>query len=87
MTANAKSGVPDEWSEAQRDLYGKVFRFMLQNQSIFSHPDATPIDPEHWNTIAHNPATCAADLSEGNITISDDDGRVLATSEESETLQ
>lgn len=54
--------IPDEWSEAERALYMRVYRFMVANQGAMCNPTAAPIKPEHWDTIAHNCAWVAADL-------------------------
>ena len=43
----------DDWSEAQADLYGRVFRFLLNNQKNVTHPNTTPMNGREWRTLAH----------------------------------
>jgi hypothetical protein len=75
----------DDWSEAQADLYGRVFRFLLNNQKNVTHPNTTPMNGREWRTLAHNVAHIAADLLEGEFQLHE--GEVLiADSAETSTL-
>jgi len=73
--------LPDEWTEDQRAVYGRMLRFMLANQELFTHPDTPRMPEDQWRTIAHNAACIGADFSGGGeVTIMDGD-TVIATTE------
>lgn len=52
------------WTEAQRRIYGRVFRYFTVNQAACCHPDMAKASAEHWETIAHNAAWLAAEFLE-----------------------
>lgn len=58
--------LPDDWSEAQNALFTKVYKFITANPGAFQHPRAAALPAEHWQTIAHNAAYCAAELLEND---------------------
>lgn len=75
------SGPSTRWSEAQRRIYGRVYRFMLVNQQVQTHPAMGRIPDEHWDTICHNAAWLAAELLEdGDFAIRDLDTNQLLSS-------
>lgn len=78
------SAMSDRWSGAQKDLYGRVYRFMSFNQAAHSHPNMTPVASEHWETICHNAAWLAAEfLVDCDLTIEDvESGEVVATTKQ-----
>ena len=75
--------LPEDWTDEQLAVFGKVLRFMLSNQSLHCHPDMPNVDPEHWQTICHNSAFLAASIVGGEeLIIHDTDTElVLATTE------
>lgn len=52
--------VPDEWTEKQRELFSRLYRFFQANPQAVVHPEMGDIDPEHWHTLAWNAAYFAA---------------------------
>lgn len=51
----------EDWNVQERELFGRVYRFMVSNQAAMCHPRCSiPID--QWQTICHNAAWIAADL-------------------------
>lgn len=76
------TSLPDDWTDEQREVFGKVYRFMQLNQDTHCHPGMLTLSDEHWQTICYNSAFLAASVVGGeNLTICDDDERVLATTE------
>lgn len=75
-------GLPERWSDAQRDQYTRVYRFMVENQPTFQHPDSPRLADPFWETLAHNAAWIAVELAEDiDLVIEDSDtGQVLASS-------
>jgi hypothetical protein len=73
---------PDDWSEQQKSIYTKVFKFMVTNRDGCVHPSSTEIPHEHWNTICHNAAYLAAEFLDcETLTILDSDtNEVVASS-------
>lgn len=53
--------LPDGWGPEQAALYAALHSFMVDNQSIFMHPDAPALSAEHWYTVCHNAAWVAAE--------------------------
>lgn len=79
MTAEVSA----RWNEAQRRIYGRVYRFMVLNQRSACHPDQAHLPADQWDTICHNAAWLAAEFIEaGEITFRDMDGEVVATSKD-----
>lgn len=70
----------DRWTEAQKRIYGRVFRFMQANPKAQCHPDTAPLPDNEWETICHNAAWLAAEfLEEGELKIVDSEtGDVVA---------
>lgn len=58
-----EADLPDDWTEAQSSLYMRTHRYMVANQLAMCHPKGAPIPVEHFQTIAHNAAFVAAELS------------------------
>lgn len=78
----------EDWDEAQRELYIRMLRFMLDNQELCKHPATAKLPDEQWETICHNASTLAADLIDGgNLAICDDDFSVLATTDKPQFVQ
>lgn len=61
---NGPQELPDDWLPGQVALYERMFTFMIENPTMFQHPDAAPPSLEHWLTTAHNAAWHAAELTE-----------------------
>lgn len=84
---------PDEWSDAQRALFSRMFRHMNEQQAMFTHPDATTVESDHWQTTCWNAAWVATVMSaseEGAFMVhvaAEDHSEVLAIERTSETLQ
>jgi hypothetical protein len=75
--------LPEDWTDEQKDVFGKVYRFMQKNQSTHCHPAMPKPDDEHWNTICFNSAWLAASIAFGDeLTICDEDDAVLASTEQ-----
>ena len=73
--------LPEDWSEAQNALFAKVYRWMIANRTVFPHPAAAQMSIEHWQTISHNAAWCAAELLEAaSLRLIDDLDQVIAES-------
>lgn len=80
--------LPETWTPAQRDLYGRVLRFLLSNQAAVTHPNAKLIPERYWLTICHNAAWIAAEIMDGqDFTLVGDDNTVLASTEAVTVLQ
>jgi hypothetical protein len=74
--------LPDDFEPEQLALYHAVYSLALPNRALFAHPKATPVPDEHWRTLCHNFAFCAAQMRDGgDITVVTDDDEVLMTSE------
>lgn len=71
---------PDDWTDEQRALFGRMFRHMNSNQQMFSHSNALAVLPEHWTTTCWNAAWFAVACCRGEAdwTHIDEDGQVLA---------
>lgn len=54
------SDTPEEWSPAQRELFRRLYRHMVEAQHMFVHPGAAQVSPDHLNTVAWNAAWIAA---------------------------
>jgi len=54
-----------KWLPPSQDVFNVVYGVMIENQRIFQHPKAVPLDPEHWKTTAWNAAWIAADAVVG----------------------
>lgn len=68
------SDIPERWTEAQKAIYAKVYRFMVTNPNAMRHPDMALPSTEHWQTVAHNAAWIAAEFLElDDLTIVDSD--------------
>lgn len=55
--------LPEDWTDSQGKLFVKLYKFMLQNQGTFMHPQAPTLAQECWNTVCHNAAWAAANFS------------------------
>lgn len=53
------------WTERARDVFNRLYWYMIQNQSIFKHPQAPVLEDEHWKTTAWNAAWIAANATDG----------------------
>lgn len=73
---------PEEWTDEQNQLFVRVYRFMIANQSGVRHPDSQEIAPAQWQTICHNSAWAAAEMLEtDDLTILDTETeQVIASS-------
>lgn len=52
-----------KWNELERKIFNDLNEFMLNNQAIFSHPDAAIVEDECWGTTAWNAAWTAAEIA------------------------
>lgn len=57
-------GLPEDWTDEQRAMFSRVFRFMMGNQYAFCHPGMAEVAPEHWKTLSNNAAWAAAEFME-----------------------
>lgn len=74
--------LPDDWEPEQHRVYHEVYAMGMANQAMFSHPRAAPVSSEQWQTLCHNFAFWAATCSNGDdMTVTDDSGAILMTSE------
>lgn len=80
--------LPDDWTTEQLRLFGEIKALASTNQHLFAHPKAARVSDEHWLTLCHNFAYCAAIVSNGDdFTVHDmDTDEVLMTTEKG-TLQ
>jgi len=70
---------PEEWTDAQRYLFGRIFRHMEANQHLFTHPQAPRVAAEHWHVTCWNAAWIATEFSNpdfGNVLHIDEEGNV-----------
>lgn len=69
------------WTEQQRKLYSRVYRYLTLNQGASCHPGMPSMPAEHWETIAHNAAWLAAEfLEEGELDFRESEtNEVIAT--------
>jgi hypothetical protein len=49
-----------KWDDTVRNVFNRVYDFMLNNRSLVVHPEAPKSTPEQWKTIAWNAAWIAA---------------------------
>jgi hypothetical protein len=71
---------PDDWTLAQNVVFSRLFRHMIGNQAVFTHPDAAEIEPDHWRTVCWNASWMAAsfiNMEQVPFTHVDDDGNIL----------
>lgn len=57
-----------DWNNTARRVFNKTYERMLRSQSVFMHPKATPMQKDHWKTVAWNAAIIAADAAAGFTT-------------------
>lgn len=70
---------PEEWTDAQRGLFSRIFRHMEANQHLFTNPQAPRVADEHWRVTSWNAAWIATDFSDpefGAVIHIDEDGNV-----------
>lgn len=53
------------WTDRAKDVFNRLYWYMIQNQSIFKHPQAPVLEDEHWKTTAWNAAWIAANATDG----------------------
>lgn len=70
-----------DWDAEEWKHYGKVYDFMVLNQSICLHPDCPPIKADHWRTISHNAAVLAVACANGGDFEVYDGQNVVASTE------
>jgi hypothetical protein len=54
-----------KWSPTRQGVFNRVFRAMLKNQVLFTHPKMAPMPLVQWRTVAWNAAWTAADSASG----------------------
>lgn len=72
---------PDHWTEAQQELFVRLFRHMAAHQALFLHPGVPPIPDELWATTCWNAAWMAARFSIPDAPLAlhtDENGTVIA---------
>lgn len=69
------------WTDEQKRIYGRVFRFMSANATSMRHPQSADIPADQWETVCHNAAWLAAEFLEpGDLVIRDvDTDEVIAS--------
>jgi len=74
--------LPDEWTAQQREVFGRVFRFIYCNQDNVKHPKASSICERHWRTVAWNAAFVAANaLCDTLLVLTDSEDEVVLAAE------
>lgn len=56
---------PDTWTDEQCAMFQRLYRHMLGNQTVFSHPKAARVPGEHWQTTCWNAAWVAVLMHAG----------------------
>ncbi len=51
------------WSDHSKELFNDLFAYIVQNQSLFTHPKTIQMPDEYWRTTAWNTSWMAADLT------------------------
>ena len=54
-----------EWDQKMRKVFTRDYEWIKENPTLFFHPKAAPLAPEHINTIAWNAAWLAAEAAGG----------------------
>lgn len=55
----------NRWNEDERIVFNELYDQMVQNQSVFTHPQTPEMPQDQWTTICWNAAWTAADAMKG----------------------
>lgn len=56
-----------EWSIKAREVFNRVYGFVVNNQALMVHPGTRIEKPYHWKTLAWNAAWIAADAVDDTV--------------------
>lgn len=71
---------PDDWTVEQNVVFSRLYRHMVSNQPVFTHPDAPKHEDAHWKTVCWNASWMAAsfmNMEQVPFIHVDEDGAVL----------
>lgn len=70
-----------KWSVPARQVFNRVYTFMMRNPDMMNHPSQPRMKPFHWKTVAWNAAWIAADAVDDSlptVVVTLDRGREIA---------
>lgn len=50
-----------KWPDVCQRVFNETYGVLKANPTLYTHPKAVPVFPEHWDTTAWNAAWTAAD--------------------------